>query len=90
MEDRIEAGRLSASDEGRQEERLCSVRAALAGNLRAARNQRRLSRRELAERTEMRPSHLAAIEAGRGNASIEEMAKLAAILETPLWELLKP
>jgi hypothetical protein len=38
----------------------------------------------------MPPSHLSAIEAERVNASIEDMAKLAAILETPLWGLLKP
>jgi transcriptional regulator with XRE-family HTH domain len=90
MKDRIEADRLSASQDGRPEERLSTVRAVLAGNLRAERIRRRLSRSEVAERTGMPPSHLAAIESGRCNASIEEMAKLAAILETPLWELLKP
>jgi transcriptional regulator with XRE-family HTH domain len=90
MEDRIEAEGAPASSESRSGERLSTVRRVLAGNLRAERNRRRLSRSEVAERTGMLPSHLAAIEAGRGNASIEDMAKLAAILETPLWELLKP
>ncbi len=90
MEQRIEAEGGPGSDASRPEERLSRVRKVLARNLRAERIRRRLSQRNLAERTGMPPSHLAAIEAGRGNASLEDMAKLAAILETPLWELLKP
>jgi transcriptional regulator with XRE-family HTH domain len=90
MEDRIEAEGGPASDESRPEEALSTVRRALAGNLRAARNQRRLSQSDVADRIGMPHSHLSAIVAERVNASIEDMAKLAAILETPLWGLLKP
>ena len=90
MEERIEAEGLATSNGGSPGERLSAVRAVLARNLRAERSRRRLSQRDMVGRTRMPFSQIAAIEAGRGNASIDDMAKLASILETPLWKLLKP
>ena len=90
MEERIEAEGLATSNGGTPGERLSVVRAVLARNLRAARAKRRLSQRDVVERTGVPSSQIAAIEAGRADASIDAMAKLASILETPLWKLLKP
>ena len=90
MEECIEAEGLATSNGGTPGERLSVVRAVLARNLRAARARRRLSQRDVVERTGLPSSQIAAIEAGRADASIDAMAKLASILETPLWKLLKP
>ena len=90
MEDHIEAeGAAAPNGETRKEERL-AIEAVLARNLRAHRVRRWMSQKDLVERTGMPASRIAAMEAGRGNASLDEMAKLAAVLETPLWKLLKP
>ena len=90
MEEHIEAEGLATSNEGSPGERLFAVRAVLARNLRAERARRRLSQRDMAGRTGVPSWQIAAIEAGQGNASIDDMAKFASILETPLWKLLKP
>ena len=90
MEERVEAEGLAMSNGGSPGERLSAVRVVLARNLRAARVRRRLSQRDVVERTGVPSSQIAAIEAGRADASIDAMAKLASILETPLWKLLKP
>jgi len=90
MEERIEAEGLATSNGGSPGERLSAVRAVLARNLRAERARRRLSQRDMVGRTGVPSSQIAAIEAGRAEASIDDMAKLASILETPLWKLLKP
>jgi transcriptional regulator with XRE-family HTH domain len=90
MDQRIEAEGLAMPDGETPGERLSVVRAVLARNLRAERLRHRLSRRDVIERTGMPSSRVTAIEAGRGNATIDDMAKLAVLLETPLWKLLKP
>ena len=90
MEERIEAEGLATSNGGSPGERLSAVRAVLARNLRAERTKRRLRQKDLIEQTGVPALRIAAIEGGRGNASIDDMAKLASILETPLWRLLKP
>ena len=89
MEDPIEAEGAAAPDGSTPRERLLEIEAVLSRNLRAHRVRRWLSQDDLAARAGFPASRIAAIEAGRGNASIDEMAKLAAILKTPLWKLLK-
>ena len=90
MDERIEAKGLAMPAGETPGERLSVVRAVLARNLCTERVRHRLSRRDVSERTEMPSSRVTAIEAGRGNATIDDMVKLAAILKTPLWKLLKP
>ena len=90
MDERIEAEGLAMPAGETPGERLSVVRAVLARNLHAERVRRRLSRRDVIERTGVPSSRVAAIEAGRGNATIDDITKLAAILEMPLWKLLKP
>ena len=90
MEERIAAEGLATSNGGTPGESLSAVRAVLARNLRAGRARRRLSQRDIVKRTGVPSSQIAAMEAGRADASIDSMAKLASILETPLWKLLKP
>ena len=90
MDERIEAEGLAMPDGETPGERLSVVRAVLARNLHAERVRRGLSPRDVIERTGMPSSRVTAIETGRGNATIDDMVKLAAILKTPLWKLLKP
>ena len=90
MEDHIETEGAAAPDGQTPSEGFLEVEAVLARNLRAHRVSRWMSQKDLVERTGMPAPRIAAIEAGRGNASIDDMAKLAATLETPLWKLLKP
>ena len=90
MEERIEAEGLATSNGRTPGERPSAVRAVFARNLRAERIRQRLSQRGMVGRTRIPFSQIAAIEAGRDNASIDDIAKLASILETPLWKLLKP
>ncbi len=89
MEDRVEAEGLATPERGASES-LADVRAVSARNLRAGRTARRLRAKDLVRRTGMSRLHIAAIEAGEANATVDAMAKLAVSLETPLWKLLKP
>jgi transcriptional regulator with XRE-family HTH domain len=90
MKERIEAEGAAAPETGAPEEDLSQMQAILGRNLRARRAGRWMSRKALVERTGIPAARIAAIEAGRCNPSIDELTTLAAILEMPLWMLLKP
>ena len=90
MDDPVEADDLAAPNAPTATEKRLEIEAVLSRNLRVHRARRWLSQADLAARSGFPATRIAAIEAGQGNASIDEMAKLAAILGTPLWKLLKP
>lgn len=89
MEDRVKAEGLATPDRGVSES-LADVRAVLARNLRAVRTTQKLRAKDLVRRTGISRLHIAAIEAGEANTTVNAMAKLAASLDAPLWKLLKP
>lgn len=90
MEEHIEGKDTALPDEGLPGDELSQMQAVLARNLRAGRAGSWMSRNDLAQRSGLPASRISLIEAGRGNASIDELIALAAVLETPLWTLLKP
>lgn len=66
------------------------MRQVFAHNVRAERTRMRLSQSDVLEQTGITQPHIAEIETGEANIRIETMVKLAAVLKTPLWKLLKP
>jgi hypothetical protein len=65
-------------------------RQCFAKNFRAARNDARLSQRDIQTRTGIPQSHISEIESAMHNICIETMVKLANLVHVPLHELLKP
>jgi XRE family aerobic/anaerobic benzoate catabolism transcriptional regulator len=61
----------------------------LAARLRAARRQRGLSRRQLAETSQVSMRYLALLESGDGNVSVAVLCRIAAALDIPVAHLLQ-
>ena len=58
-------------------------------NIRSIRKGKKLSQEELAEASDMHPSHISDIENGKVNASISAYFQIAKALDVPLSELVK-
>lgn len=67
-----------------------TVRTSFGEHFRACRKKLQLSPGVIHELTGVPASHIAQIEAGQGSLHIDTMVKLAAIVQMPLWQLLKP
>ena len=63
--------------------------ATLAARLRAARRRRGLSRRQLAETSQVSMRYLALLESGDGNVSVAVLCRIAAALDMPVANLLQ-
>ncbi len=59
-------------------------------SLRKQRESQNLSQGELARRMGVDPSYISTLEGGRRNISIQSLAKIASVLEIPVFELLEP
>ena len=65
-------------------------RAAFARNLRALRRRRGLNINDVARATGMELPHVSDLEMCKANFTVDTAVKLAAALQMPMWQLLKP
>jgi transcriptional regulator with XRE-family HTH domain len=66
------------------------LRAVLAQNVRAFRRELGWSQEELADHAKMDRTYVSQIERAICNPSLESIAKIAAALQVPAWQLLGP
>lgn len=62
----------------------------LANNLRGRREPLNWSQEQLADEAELHRTYVGNLERAEQNASLESIAKLAAVLDVEIWELLLP
>jgi transcriptional regulator with XRE-family HTH domain len=61
----------------------------LGNVIRAARLELGLNQEQLAERCQFHRTYIGSVERGERNLSIENLARIAAALNTPLWTLIQ-
>ncbi|MCD2514652.1 helix-turn-helix domain-containing protein [Comamonas endophytica] len=61
-----------------------------ARNFRKARTKAKLTQRGVTKRTGFAQSWISAVETGRSNINLDNMAVLAKCVDVPLWQLLVP
>jgi len=66
------------------------ARQTLAENLRALRSSMNLSQEQLAERAGFHRTYVSQVERCVSNISLDNLQKLADILQVEIWELLRP
>lgn len=62
----------------------------LARNVRLLRAERGLSQEALAFESEINRTYLSDVERGRRNVSVDNLSRIAAALDVPVWRLLQP
>lgn len=65
-------------------------RLVFARNFKAARQAAGLTQRGIRDQTGLAQDFISAVENGRSTINLDNMAKLAAVVRTPLWKLLLP
>lgn len=86
--DVAEAGKRYRGDDADTSERVLALIRQVGDSVRDCRKSRRMSRRELSERSGVSPRYLVKLESGDGNISIGLLKKIALALEVPIEQFL--